>query len=98
MTRYVKQVKTQEFLHNKLYGTTGVNVKNLKQTENFIHKAVVRPILTYTAETRADGVDTKQILETAGMEQHLSILFVLYLPHKGNSGRIVAVKRLHTNN
>ena len=38
-----------------------------KDTKVKIYKAVVRPILTYAAETRADTTKTKQMLETTEM-------------------------------
>ena len=37
------------------------------ETKSRIYKAVIRPIMTYTAETRPDTSKTKQLLETAEM-------------------------------
>ena len=38
------------------------------ETKSRIYKAAIRPILTYTAETRPETSKTKQILETTEMK------------------------------
>ena len=38
------------------------------ETKSIIYKAAIRPILTYTAETRPETLKTKQILETTEMK------------------------------
>ena len=47
---------------------SGIDNKHLrKETKVRIYKSVVRPILTYTAETRPETAKTTQILEAAEM-------------------------------
>jgi len=46
----------------------GKKSKNIKvETKAIIYKATVRPIMTYTADTRPDTAKTKQLLEITEM-------------------------------
>ena len=60
----MKAARTATCLNNTIWSNKHMGI----ETKSRIYKAAIRPILTYTAETRPETSKTKQILETTEMK------------------------------
>ena len=60
----MKAARTAGCLNNTIWSNIHMGI----ETKSKINKAAIRPILTYTAETRPETSKTKQILETTEMK------------------------------
>ena len=60
----MKAARTAACLNNTIWSNKHMGI----ETKSRIYKAAIRPILTYTAETRPETSKTKQILETTEMK------------------------------
>ncbi|XP_056639433.1 uncharacterized protein LOC130446927 [Diorhabda sublineata] len=59
-----KAARASAYLNDIIFRNKYIGI----EIKSRIHKAVIRPILTYTAETRPDTSKTKGILETTEMK------------------------------